>query len=128
MSTDIKGKATLEELTMIRDSIMYPYMLTMCQKSLDDLRISSNLFKQQFEQLVILIMDAITRNLAAIKRGMAKSKIKVWEDETKDGILYHKYICRGYESRFGIIRETLRSEISVRLTKYANGVLANPVH
>jgi len=113
---------------MIRDAIMYPYMLTMCQKSLDDLRLSSNLFKQQFEQLVQIMMDAITRDLATTKRGLYASKIKVWDDGVKDGILYYNYTCRGYQERFGIVRETLRSEISVRLTKYANEVLAKQAH
>jgi len=111
---------------MIRDYIMLPHMLTICDRSLDDLRISSNIFKQQFVTMVQLIMDSITRDLTQIRREFSKRKIKVWEDETLNGILYHKYVCRGYESRFGIIRETLRSEISVRLAKYASRVIGRP--
>jgi len=127
-ATRVNNQATIEELEMIRDFIMLPYMLDMCQKSMDDLRYSSNLFKEQFTRVVQLIMNAITRDLAQIRREFNKRQIKVWEDGSIDGIIYNNYTCRGYESRFGIVRETLRSEISVRLAKYASGVFSKPVH
>ncbi|UUZ85840.1 hypothetical protein LJK88_21675 [Paenibacillus sp. P26] len=39
-------------------------------------------------------------------------------DEQIDLVIYHKIICRGYEERFGMVRDVVRSEISIRLTKY----------
>jgi hypothetical protein len=53
---------------------------------------------------------------------MKKRNIKVFDEETNDGIIYHKYSCRGYEDRFGIVRETLRTEISFRLANYAASI------
>jgi hypothetical protein len=55
------GRATTEELTMIRDSIMLPYMLTMCDKSLQEVKRSPNLFKRFFEQFIQLLMDRISK-------------------------------------------------------------------
>jgi len=128
MSVQTTGRITIEELTMVRDFIMLPHMLTMCQNSLDDLRISRNLFKDQFAGMVQLIMDAITRDLAQLRREFSKRKIKVWDDGVVDGIIYSRYNCRGYEDRFGVVREALRSEISVRLKQYASGVIIKPTH
>ncbi|WP_233184401.1 hypothetical protein [Paenibacillus sonchi] len=60
------GRITTEELTMIRDAIMFPYMLTMCDKSLQDLKNSAHLFKQLFQQVIQIIMNYITKDLSKI--------------------------------------------------------------
>jgi hypothetical protein len=121
----LSGRATSEELTMIRDLIMYPHMLTMCDKSLQEIKRSPNLFRRYFEQLIQHIMDSISKDLFSLRREMKNRNIKVFDDETTDGIIYHRYACRGYEDKFGIVRETLRTEISFRLAKYAISVF-NP--
>ena len=119
------GRITTEELTLIRDSIMLPHMLTMSSKSLQEVQRSTNLFKRFFEQMIQMIMDSITQDLNKIHRELRQRNIKIYEDEMSDGILYHRYFCRGYEDRFGIVREVLRSEISVRMAKYARSVLVS---
>jgi len=121
----LAGRASAEELTMIRDLIMYPHMLTMCDKSLQEVKRSPNLFKRFFEQFIQLLMDKISKDLFALRRETKSRNIKLFDDETQDGIIYHRYACRGYEDRFGIVREALRSEISVRLTKYSSEIF-NP--
>ncbi|RKP50047.1 hypothetical protein D7Z26_19735 [Cohnella endophytica] len=118
----LTGRATNEELTMIRDVIMFPHMLTMSDKSLQEVRRTPNLYKRLFEQAVQLIMNKISKDLFALRRELKNRNIKVFDDETADGIIYHRYVCRGYEDKFGIVRETLRSEISVRLAQYASSV------
>ncbi len=44
------GRATTDELRMIRDVIMFPHMLTMSDKSLQEVRRTPNLYKSYFEQ------------------------------------------------------------------------------
>jgi len=122
----LAGRATTEELTMIRDSIMYPHMLTMCDKSLREVERTPNLFRRQFAQVIQLIMDKISREMFSVRRELKNRNIKVFDDETVDGIIYHRYSCRGYEDKFGIVRETLRSEISVRLAQYSAEVIRPP--
>lgn len=117
------GRATTDELRMIRDVIMFPHMLTMSEKSLQEVRRTPNLYKMYFEQFIELVMDRITKDLFALRRELKSRNIKVYDDETADGIIYHKFVCRGYEDRFGIVRETLRSEISFRLARYASSTL-----
>lgn len=116
------GKVTSEELAMIRDVIMYPYMLTMCEKNLQKVRQSPNLFNHFFEQFIQMVMDRTSNELFRLRRELKASNIKIFDDETNEGIIYHKYVCRGHEDRFGIVRETLRSEMSWRLAKYANEI------
>ncbi|MHA6530163.1 hypothetical protein [Paenibacillus sp. BAC0078] len=118
------GRITTEELTMIRDAIMFPYMLTMCDKSLQDLKSSTHLFKQLFEQVIQIIMDYVTKDLSKVNRELRQRNIKIYSDETNDGVIYHHYVCRGYDDRFGIVREVLRSEISIRFTKYTTRILS----
>ena len=122
-----KGRITPEELTMVRDSIMYPHMLTMCDKSLQEIRRTPNLFKRYFEQFLQLLMDRLSKEMFALRRELRGRNIKVFEDETLDGIIYHRFSCRGYEDRFAIVRETLRSEIGVRLAKYCADILHPPL-
>lgn len=110
---------TKEELTMIRDIIMLPHMLTLSDKSLQDVQRSSNMFKDLFARAVQLIMDRIGKDLHRLRRELRNRNIKIYDDETHDGIIYHRYVCRGYEERFGIMREALRSEMSFRFAKYA---------
>jgi hypothetical protein len=110
---------------MIRDLIMFPHMLTMSDKSLQEVRRFPNLYKRYFEQFVQIMMDRITKEMFALRRELKARNIKVFDDETADGIIYHRYVCRGYEDKFGIVREALRSEISVRLAKYASAIF-NP--
>jgi len=126
-SRAVTGRVTSDELTMIRDSIMYPHILTMCDKSLNEVRRTPNLFKRQFGQFIQLIMDKVSREMFALRRELRGRNIKVFEDETVDGIIYHRYVCRGYEEKFAIVRETLRSEISVRLARYSAEIFHPPV-
>lgn len=122
-----KGRISAEELTMVRDSIMYPHMLTMCDKSLQEIRRTPNLFKQQLGEFIQMVMDKISREMFALRRELRGRNIKVYEDEMLDGIIYHRYCCRGYEDRFAIVREALRTEIGVRLAKYCADILHPPL-
>ncbi|WP_433921547.1 hypothetical protein [Paenibacillus taichungensis] len=40
------------------------------------------------------------------------------EDTQDEFITYNKIYCRGHQERFGLIRDVMRTEISLRLTRY----------
>lgn len=107
-----------EEYTMVRDYILLPHMLTMVQKSIDDVRNSSNLLKRLYVTAAQVVMDRISKDLYALRREMSRRNIKVFEDEQADLVVYHRFVCRGYEDRFGMTRDVMRSEISLRLSRY----------
>ncbi|OMG49531.1 hypothetical protein BK140_11130 [Paenibacillus macerans] len=116
---------TTEELTMLRDYILLPYMLTMVQKSVDDIERSSNLLKQLYLAAGQAVMNKISKDMRDIKRELTKRNIKIFSDEHADFIVYHRFLCRGYEERFGMTRDVMRTEISVRLGAYVAELTAN---
>lgn len=117
------GRATAEELVWIRDAIMYPHMLTIAERAHQDALRSNNPFRQHFAALTQIIMDRITRELNLVRRQLRERKIRIDKDEMQDGVIFHRYWCRGYEDRFGIVRETLASEIRIRLGKYGEEIV-----
>ena len=114
---------TTEELTMLRDYILLPYMLMMVQKSVDDIEHSPNLLKQLYLAAGQAIMNKISKDMRDIRRELTKRNIKIISDEHADLVVYHRFLCRGYEDRFGMTRDVMRSEISVRLKKYIKEVV-----
>jgi len=117
------GRATIAELTKVRDVIMYPHMLTLIDRAVEDVNHSSNVFRRHFAKYLQLMIAAISKDLYALRKELRQANIKVVEDETHDDVLYHRVYSRGYEERFGITRETLKAEISVRLAQYADDIL-----
>ncbi|GAA3406767.1 hypothetical protein ACFFNY_24830 [Paenibacillus hodogayensis] len=114
---------TTEELTMIRDYVLLPHMLTMVQRSIDDIKNSTNILKRLYLLSAEVVMSSINRDLYDLRRELSRRSIKIHGDEQVDMVVYYRYVCRGYEERIGIVREVMRSEISMRLAKYVSEVV-----
>ena len=120
----LRGKATPEELTMIRDCVLLPHMLTMVQKSIDDMRLTPQYLNRLYIPAAQVLMNRISQDMYALKRELSCRNIKIHNDEQSEIALYYTYTCRGYTERFPIIREVARAEISVRMSKYINDLIA----
>ncbi|MFD0587991.1 hypothetical protein ACFQZE_08235 [Paenibacillus sp. GCM10027627] len=118
----LTGRPTLEEMTQIRDYIMYPYMLEMIEKSLHEMAVIQVALKSVMVRCMEYLRRRVTDDYYAVKRELKGKNIKVAGEETEEGILYYRYFCRGYEERFGIVREALRNEIVVRMTQYTKEI------
>ncbi|MFD1776992.1 hypothetical protein [Paenibacillus rhizophilus] len=117
---------TAEERTMLRDYLLLPHMVTMVQKSLDDLKHSHNILNRLYLMAGEYVMGRITQDLYQLRRELRQRNIKVLSEEQSDFVIYHRFICRGYEERFGMTRDVMKAEISLRLTRYiaeAGGLL-----
>lgn len=114
------SRPSMDELDMIRDYIMYPHIETMMHKSLDDMSFAHVTLKNVIIRCLEHIMFAISADYRQLKQEMRLRGIKVVEEEVTVGILYVRYYCRGYEEKFGIVRENLRSDIIRKLTSYTN--------
>ncbi|RUS46450.1 hypothetical protein [Cohnella sp. AR92] len=112
------GQTTPEELKMIRDYVLLPHMLTMVQKHMEEMQNSSSLLKRLYLSATQVVMNQINRDMYELRRELSRRRIRVVGDEQVDLVVYHRYICRGYEDRLGIVREVMRAEISVRFAKY----------
>lgn len=111
------------DVELIRDYILLPHMMTMVERSRQEIESSSNTLRDLMSRVLIVMLDTINAELLKIRIAMSKSNIKVWDDEHAGDVLYYRYKCRGYEERFGMMREVMRSEISVRLAKYGAQIL-----
>lgn len=119
VSPKTTGHPTADELRMIRDAIVLPHMLTMVQRAMDEGERSGNLLSRVTLTGAQVVLNLITRDLHELRRELSSRRIRLLNsDEQVDLVIYHRYVCRGYEERFGIVREVLRSEISVQLARY----------
>lgn len=116
------GYATPEELTMIRDYVLLPHLSTILQNCLEEVRNSPNVLKRVFASFTQLLIQRVTKDTYAVKRELSRRNIKILTTEQADLVVYYRYVCRGYEDRFGMVREVMRAEISVRLTKYISEI------
>jgi hypothetical protein len=115
----INNRPTQDELTMIRDSVLLPFMVMMADKSIQDVKNSRNSLKTLIESFLQHFLNLIRNEEIKLRRELSRRNIRVLKDEEVDMVMYYKYFCRGYSEKFGIMREVVRSEISVRLKKYA---------
>lgn len=115
---------TPEELIMLRDYILLPHLLTMVQRNMDDLGRSSMLLKKLYMLATRVLMDRISKDIYGLRREFAQRSIKVFGEESDGAAYCYKYVCRGYENKFWIVREVMRTELSTMLTKYLSGMHA----
>ncbi|KAA1180717.1 hypothetical protein [Paenibacillus sp. B2(2019)] len=111
---------TTEERTMVRDLILLPYIDTMVGKSLKELEHSSNILKRTFLMAGEAIQRRIIQDTYRLQKELKQRNIKMLADEQDEFITYYKIFCRGYQERFGLTRDVMRTEISLRLTKYTS--------
>jgi hypothetical protein len=116
----ITGMPTSDEMTLIRDFVMYPNIISMLHRGIDQIRTANIPLKELLARCLEVIMFSVTDDYYALKRELKARNIQVFADVTDDGVLYHRYLCRGYENRFGITREALKAEMGNRLAKYTD--------
>lgn len=109
---------TIDERTMVRDYILLPYIDTMVSNSLKELEHSGNILQRAYSLAGQAIQRRIMQDTYQLRKELKQRNIKVLEDGQEELIVYHKIFCRGYQERFGMMRDVMRTEISLRLTKY----------
>jgi hypothetical protein len=112
------SRPTTEEITMIRDYILMPHMMTMVQREMDKIRQNGGILKRINLILAQVLMNMISKDMYELKRKLAKANIKILNDEQEEMTIFYHFICRGYQERFGIVKDVMRAEISVRLGRY----------
>ncbi|WP_438431134.1 hypothetical protein [Gorillibacterium sp. sgz500922] len=124
MPNPLTGLATGDELEMIRDFILMPHLVEMLTRSRTDVdRAPIGLLKPALIHVADALLDRATREHKALRQELAGRRIKVHDAEF-DGemVYYYPYTCRGYEDRFGIMREVMRTELSIKLGRYVGDV------
>jgi hypothetical protein len=109
---------TQEELSWIRSCILLPILLSIVENNLQSIKTSSYPLKKLYITATQLLMDLIHSDLVKVKKLLKERNIKVFEDERIDGAIRYRFVCRGYEDSFAIMRDIVRAEISVKLSDY----------
>ncbi|WP_391572180.1 hypothetical protein [Cohnella sp.] len=121
----VLGKPSADELRLIRDSILLPHLMTMLQRSIDEVSRSQITMHNVMARFMRAVLDRANLESFNTKRELKKRNIKILSDRTQDDIVYNRYVCRGYEDTFGMTREVMRAEIGKNLAKAVDSIL-NP--
>lgn len=118
------GVATTEELEMIRDYCLMPYMLQIIEGDRSALEHSYGI---KLKDILYIPIDAMHKrihdDLMRVKRLLKSANIKISDPTaSSDGIRCTVWI-RGYEQHFCFWREMARSEVKIRLGRYMFEVL-----
>ncbi|SET37925.1 hypothetical protein [Paenibacillus sp. NFR01] len=111
---------TVKERTMIRDLILLPFIDTMVGKSIEEIERSGSLLTRTYVMAGRCIQHRIMQDTYRLQRELKQRNIRVIADEQEDILIYYKIFFRGYQERFGMTRDVMRSEISLRLTRYTS--------
>lgn len=117
------GKATADEIAMIREAVLLPHAMTIANKSLNEIKGSTIALHHTMAKFLRVLMDHIGLEMYRVRRELRQRNIKVLSDEMADDIVYFRYVCRGYEGRFGMTREVARVEISKLIAKATDRIL-----
>jgi len=107
-----------EELRMVQDYLILPHMLTMVENSMDEIKHANGFMNRLFLAVAYKLHNMIEQDRRRLKRELDGRSIRVAADEQVDLVIYHRIHCRGYEDKFGMVREVMRSRIRVKMTAY----------
>lgn len=114
----VRGMLTNAERTMVRDLILLPHIETMVSKSVEEIERSGNILTKMYLMAGRYIQNRIMRDTFQLQKELRQRNIRFIADEQDDFISYYKIFFRGYQEQFGLTRDVMRSEISLRLTNY----------
>lgn len=114
----VKGLLSNEERMMIRDLILLPHIDTMLAKSMEEIELSGNVLTKMYLLAGRYIQNRISKDTWELQKELKQRNVRFIPEEQDDFILHYKIFFRGYQERFGLTRDVMRSEISLRLTRY----------
>lgn len=113
-----KQMLSISERTMVRDLILLPHIDTMVSKSMKEIEQSGNILTKMYLMAGRFIQNRVMQDTYRLQKELRQRNIKVLPDEQEDFLIYHKVLFRGYQERFGMTRDVMKTEISLRLTHY----------
>lgn len=116
-------KPTAEEHEMILNSILLPMMLTMIEKNAKEFEVSTNMLRKYYTAAAQILMQRVHAEMVRNKKELLARKIRVFEDDRPDNDLHYKYLCRGYEYPFAIMRDVVKSRISTKMGAFIKALL-----
>lgn len=109
---------TPEEIIAVRDYVILPFMLDMVENDRKKLESDSVSLRLLFEATNGKLADRIHHDLVAVRKFLKERQIKVMELGQFGSEMRYKFWIRGYEDQFTLMKEIVRSELSIRFGKY----------
>lgn len=109
---------TPEEIIAVRDYVILPFMLDMVEKDRQKLENDPISLRLLFEATNGKLTDKIHHDLVTVRKFLKERQIKVMELGQFGSEMRYKFWIRGYEDQFTLMKEIVRSELSIRFGKY----------
>jgi hypothetical protein len=106
---------TYEELVLIKSYAILPALLNVVERNLQQMETTSYSLKKLYVTASLVLLNQIQSEFSAVKRALKDRNIRILQEEAMDIGMKYRYICRGYEGNFTLIRDVLKAEISKRL-------------
>ncbi|WP_150274076.1 hypothetical protein [Paenibacillus tepidiphilus] len=116
---------TNEERRMVRDLILLPYIDEIVSKSMGEIERSGNVLTKMYLMCGRYIQHRISKDTWDLQKELKRHNVRFVADEQDDFISYYKIYFRGYDEQFGLTRDVMRTEISLRLTRYSSELGSN---
>ncbi|MGN7457490.1 hypothetical protein ACTHPH_21985 [Paenibacillus pasadenensis] len=131
MDGDKRTRPLHEEVEMIRDAILIPFMIQMVEKNMKEVEYQQHVLKRAFLMTGQTILDLLTEDQVRIRRELLARKIRLDLENVEVGfsgsIHTYSYLYRGYQDKFGMTRDVMRYEISFRLAAYTSRAFGKEV-
>ncbi|WP_409345281.1 hypothetical protein [Paenibacillus sp. MBLB4367] len=121
MSSISPNLTTQDERIAIRNTILLPLMVTICENKVQEIERSKHTLKKLYAAATELLMKQIAADLVKTRRYLAEQKIKVFPDQ--ENKLKCEYSFRGYRERMELLRDLAKAEIEERMGEYVARVM-----
>lgn len=118
----VNGIVDTEDRFLVRESVVLKNLLIMIEKSGAELKTMGTLLERAYAMAQRIIEDRVLEDSKANRAALKAREIKLHDEEHNDLVIYYHFTCRGYNEKFGMTRDVLKSEISVRLGKYTSEI------
>lgn len=106
------------ELDLIHDFILLPMLLTTLENNRNRQLVSDKIQEVIIDTCHEGIMFLIHADLQKVRAEMKRLNIKAWEEDPAPAYLNYRYISRGYEERFMLLKNVAKARMSIKLGNY----------
>lgn len=118
MNSKINGITKVEDYELVREHAILQNLFIMLQKSGSDMKFMKNLLERAYSMAGRIIEDMVLEDSKANRTALKERFMKIHQENTMILSSIYQFTCRGFKDEFGVTRNVLRTEISLRLSQY----------
>jgi hypothetical protein len=116
--SSMAAPTTNEDLTLIRESVLLPFLLPVVARNIGELEADSGkdaLLCRLYLAVAQRLRDDIEGDVRLIRRTLKEQDIRVWEDDKRsreEGARYYRYRCRAMKTASESCVRSLRQKLA----------------